>query len=78
MISNIHYVLDVHVEDTINDEGVRDVSPNIRKCRFPDEPVKGSFTHLYSFNACVADCIMKIQNDTCGCTEFRYTRERNK
>ncbi|XP_055906306.1 pickpocket protein 19 [Eupeodes corollae] len=64
--------IQLSVQSTTNDPDVREISPQFRRCRFPDENFKDSSYKYYSFTTCVSDCLKRLQNQTCGCISYNY------
>lgn len=60
-------LLQLHIQNVINDAEVRDLDPESRRCRFPDERLESLYP-FYSFSVCVTDCLKKYQVDNCNCT----------
>ncbi|XP_037941351.1 sodium channel protein Nach-like, partial [Teleopsis dalmanni] len=58
----------IYVENMVNDPEVRDVSIKYRKCRFPDETLPNTLYRVYSFSACLSDCLRFRQLYSCNCT----------
>jgi acid-sensing ion channel, other len=57
----------IQYKDIINAENVRNIDPEIRKCKFPDE--RGKFTYkAYSFTTCATECLKNAQIKFCGCS----------
>lgn len=75
LLSNLH--LELRNKDTnlfvgfklmtvFNDQGLRNVEPEIRQCKFTDEQSDSRYK-FYSFSSCVTECIKKAQVGACGC-----------
>ncbi|XP_055854232.1 pickpocket protein 19 [Episyrphus balteatus] len=64
--------IQLSTQSMINDPDVREISPEFRKCRFPDENFGNSDYQYYSFSSCVSDCLKRLQNQTCGCVHHNY------
>ncbi|XP_069964204.1 sodium channel protein Nach [Bactrocera oleae] len=65
-----HTDLQISVQEMVNDMDVREVSPEHRGCRFPEEIMPRSSFRVYSFSACIVDCIGALQMRYCNCTIF--------
>lgn len=64
------------IQDTINDKNVRDITPEQRKCVFPDEPTESAYKQ-YSYSTCVTDCLKKAQIKACNCTHYNMIVDKN-
>lgn len=57
----------IQFQDIVNNQNLRNLDPDIRKCKFPDE--RGKFTYkAYSFSACATECLKSAQIRLCGCS----------
>lgn len=65
-----HTDLQISVQEMVNDMDVREVSPEHRGCRFPEEIMPRSSFRVYSFSSCIVDCIGALQMRYCNCTIF--------
>ncbi|XP_055375433.1 acid-sensing ion channel 1C [Condylostylus longicornis] len=68
-------LLKLSLANIINDEGVRDIPPAYRRCRFIDENEPDSIFKYYSFTACVSNCFKRAQLNICNCTSYHYVPE---
>lgn len=59
----------LRVQNVVNDDGVRDISRETRKCIFPNEPFDSKYKY-YSFSTCVTECLKRTQLRACNCTHF--------
>lgn len=59
----------LNVQNVVNDDGVRDIDRELRKCIFPDETSSSSYQY-YSYSTCVTECLKQAQLKTCNCTHF--------
>jgi amiloride-sensitive sodium channel len=64
------------IQDTINEKNVRKISPELRKCIFPDEPSDSAYRR-YSYSTCVTECLKKAQIKTCNCTHYNMIVDEN-
>ncbi|XP_033230843.1 pickpocket protein 11-like [Belonocnema kinseyi] len=67
--------IDFTIEDIVNDEGVKSLSPDKRECRFSDENDHNSIYKHYSYEGCIIDLTIKHMLGKCGCVSFRYPRK---
>lgn len=58
------------VQNVVNDEGVQDIDPSLRKCFFPDELEFDTSYKYYSHSVCVTECLKQAQLKLCNCTHF--------
>lgn len=65
------------IQDTVNEKNVRSISPEQRKCIFPDEPMPGMAYKRYSYSACVTECLKKAQIRACNCTHYNMIVDVN-
>ncbi|XP_049303037.1 pickpocket protein 19 [Bactrocera dorsalis] len=65
-----HTDLQISVQEMVNDVDVREVSPEYRGCRFFDEIMPKSSFRVYSFSACIVDCIAALQMRYCNCSIY--------
>lgn len=56
----------------INDDGIQDILPEYRNCRFGYETLNGSLYKAYSYTACVNDCFREAQYKSCNCSEATF------
>lgn len=59
------------VTEMVNDQGVRHVPIEYRKCRFTWERIDASVESIYEFyshSTCTVECLMKFQVEFCNCT----------
>lgn len=63
------YEIAIRVQNVVNDVGVEDIDPHLRKCYFPNEQY-GSKYKYYSYSTCVTDCLKWMQIKICNCTHF--------
>lgn len=56
----------------INDDGIEDILPEYRKCRFGYETSNGSLYRRYSYSACITDCIREMEYKLCNCTDLNF------
>ncbi|XP_064292116.1 sodium channel protein Nach-like [Plodia interpunctella] len=57
------------IMDVINDPELKLTSPEVRRCRFPDElPEKFIAYEHYSYSGCVIQCRIDKQLELCNCT----------
>ena len=64
------------IKDTVNDDNVRDIHQDQRKCIFPEEQ-KGSAYKKYSYSTCVTDCVKTAQIKACNCTHYNLIVDKN-
>ncbi|XP_037941599.1 pickpocket protein 11-like [Teleopsis dalmanni] len=65
-------IIEIRIDNTVNDADVRTISPEYRKCRFTDEVLPNTEYKVYSFSACLADCIRIHQLRICNCTLYTF------
>lgn len=61
----------ISVTEMVNDQSVKDISINYRKCRFPWELNNLNDLHYYKYyshSTCTVECSMNIQLRLCNCT----------
>jgi len=61
--------IQMSLQNTINDLGVRDINPKLRKCIFPDENNDSKYKY-YSYTTCVTECLKKAQIKACNCSHY--------
>ncbi|XP_030376327.1 pickpocket protein 28 [Scaptodrosophila lebanonensis] len=61
-----------YLEAMDNDDDVRNIPGEVRKCYFPDELLPGSVYKAYSFSSCISDCARLIQLELCNCTSYTF------
>lgn len=64
------------IQDTHNEDNVRDIDPQLRKCVFPDEPDEMAYKY-YSFSTCVTECLKKYQITICNCSHYNMIVDAN-
>lgn len=67
--STIQEIL-LNVQNVVNDDSVRDIDHELRKCIFPDEMKFDNTYRFYSYSTCVTECLKQAQLKTCNCTHF--------
>ena len=68
------------IQNTENDENVRNIAQQYRRCVFPDEGKDegyGSLYARYSYSTCVTDCLKDAQIKACGCTHYNMVLDGN-
>lgn len=55
------------IQNVINDDDVRVIDREYRKCIFPDEPFPTRYKY-YSYSTCVTECLKEAQIKLCNCT----------
>lgn len=71
----------VKVTEIVNDNTVRDVEIDQRKCRFASERPQTKFDSLYdyySYSTCAIECAFKIQLECCNCIHHLMPRRTSK
>lgn len=56
------------IQNVVNDNDVRDVKRELRKCVFPDELTIITRYKYYSYSVCVTECLKQAQIMACNCT----------
>lgn len=59
-------------ESLINDPEIKDFSPEVRDCYFPDEVPSRSLFKAYSYSACISDCTRIHQMNRCNCSLYHF------
>lgn len=68
------------IQNTENDENVRNIAQKYRRCVFPDEGKdegNASVYPRYSYSTCVTDCLKEAQIKACGCTHYNMIMDGN-
>ncbi|XP_067620021.1 pickpocket protein 19 [Eurosta solidaginis] len=73
-----HTDFQISLQEMVNDYDVREVTPEHRGCRFPDEVMPHSSFRAYSFSSCIVDCIRLFQKQYCNCTMFNLMPKADK
>lgn len=55
------------IQNVVNDVGVIDIKPELRKCYFPNEQFNSKYKY-YSYSTCVTECLKREQIKVCNCT----------
>ncbi|XP_013108461.1 acid-sensing ion channel 1 [Stomoxys calcitrans] len=63
-------IFQIFMHTTGNDAGVREIPPEYRNCRFPDELIANSAYRAYSISTCFFDCLRFYQMKICNCSSF--------
>lgn len=69
--------VNLKLQNTVNDMGIREISQSVRKCVFPDEKFDTKYKR-YSYSVCVTECLKKIQLKTCNCTHYNVIYDGKK
>lgn len=64
------------IQNIVNDEGVHDISRNLRKCIFPEEKFPTTYKY-YSYGVCVTECLKRAQLRQCNCVHFNMINGGN-
>uniref|UniRef100_A0A1I8PGE2 Uncharacterized protein n=1 Tax=Stomoxys calcitrans TaxID=35570 RepID=A0A1I8PGE2_STOCA len=65
----------IFMQTTSNDPDVREIPPEYRECRFPDELLDNTAYKAYSFSTCFTDCYRMYQQMECNCSVFTFMPE---
>lgn len=71
----------IKVIDMVNDNSVKDIAVENRKCRFSWERVNIPYPLLYnqySYSTCSIECLMDIQLELCNCTHHLMPKRLNE
>ncbi|XP_019894349.2 pickpocket protein 19 [Musca domestica] len=68
-------IFQIFMQAMSNDPDVREISPEYRQCRFPDELLKDTAYKAYSFSTCFVDCHRVHQMKECNCSVFNFLPE---
>lgn len=58
--------------DTVTSTELRRLTPQQRRCRFMNEPMKDMDTPVYSYNLCRMNCRKKFALEKCNCVPYFY------
>ncbi|XP_075144777.1 pickpocket 15 [Haematobia irritans] len=68
-------LLQVFMQTMSNDPDVREIAPEHRQCRFPDELITDTAYKAYSFSTCFVDCHRVHQMNECNCSFYTFLPE---
>ncbi|XP_017780794.1 PREDICTED: sodium channel protein Nach-like [Nicrophorus vespilloides] len=66
---DMEFDVNIRFQNTINDDRVKTIPPDVRGCMFPEES-QLMYSKVFSYPACVIDHIGTYQMKTCGCTQY--------
>ncbi|XP_075225732.1 pickpocket protein 19-like [Lycorma delicatula] len=66
-----------HFLETVASKELRSLTPEQRKCRFIDEPLKHWNIPKYSYNICLMECRRSLAYKLCSCAPHFYKKHEN-